>query len=168
VVGYKPCNGGISDLFRLLPVGLSGETERLSLPVSLNHITLIVSDVDRTARMLRYIFDAEEVYDSRGKNYSLSYEKFLSIGGTWIAVMEGSPRAGRSYDHVAFGVPDSEFEKTVSRVKQMGLEIKPGRDRAAGEGRSIYFYDFDNHLFELHTGTLEDRLAAYAGAENGL
>jgi len=31
-----------------------------------------------------------------------------------------------------------------------------------GEGRSIYFYDHDNHLFELHTGNLEERLARYA------
>jgi hypothetical protein len=31
-----------------------------------------------------------------------------------------------------------------------------------GEGQSLYFYDFDNHLFELHTGTLAQRLARYA------
>jgi len=31
-----------------------------------------------------------------------------------------------------------------------------------GEGESLYFYDFDNHLFELHTGTLEERLARYS------
>ncbi|MDP3309636.1 MAG: FosX/FosE/FosI family fosfomycin resistance thiol transferase, partial [Polaromonas sp.] len=24
-----------------------------------------------------------------------------------------------------------------------------------------YFYDFDNHLFELHTGTLDERLRQY-------
>lgn len=136
------------------------------MPVSLNHITFIVGDVERTASLLRYIFDAEEVYDSRGKNYSVSYEKFFTIGNTWFAVMEGDPRPGHSYDHVAFGVPDSEFDEYVSRVKRMGLEIKPGRERVTGEGRSIYFYDYDNHLFELHAGTLEDRLAGYAGTEN--
>ena len=32
-----------------------------------------------------------------------------------------------------------------------------------GEGRSLYFYDDDNHLFELHTGTLEERLQRYEG-----
>lgn len=32
----------------------------------------------------------------------------------------------------------------------------------AREGQSLYLYDFDNHLFELHTGTLEQRLALYA------
>jgi hypothetical protein len=32
--------------------------------------------------------------------------------------------------------------------------------RVEGEGRSLHFYD-DNHLFELHTGTLEERLERY-------
>ncbi|MFZ5563799.1 MAG: hypothetical protein ACOZBW_07070 [Thermodesulfobacteriota bacterium] len=31
-----------------------------------------------------------------------------------------------------------------------------------GEGDSLYFYDFDNQLIELHTGTLNERLNAYA------
>nr|EHU9844980.1 FosX/FosE/FosI family fosfomycin resistance thiol transferase [Listeria monocytogenes] len=43
----------------------------------------------------------------------------------------------------------------------LGVEIKPERPRVQGEGSSIYFYDFDNHLFELHTGTLEERLKRY-------
>ena len=29
------------------------------------------------------------------------------------------------------------------------------------EGQSLYFYDCDNHLFELHSGTLDESLAAY-------
>jgi hypothetical protein len=44
----------------------------------------------------------------------------------------------------------------------MGLEIRPPRRRVPGEGRSLYFYDDDNHLFELHTGTLAERLERYA------
>ena len=34
-----------------------------------------------------------------------------------------------------------------------------------GEGSSLYFYDFDNHLFELDTGTLERRLEHYSKNE---
>ena len=47
----------------------------------------------------------------------------------------------------------------------MGLEIRPPRQRVPGEGRSLYFYDDDNHLFELHTGTLAERLERYATRE---
>jgi len=131
---------------------------------SISHITFIVKDVKRMAQFLRTIFDAEEVYDSERNNFSISYEKFFIVGSTWIAVMEGEALAERSYNHVAFKVPDSEFDEYVTRVKQLGVEVKPGRNRVAGEARSIYFYDYDNHLFELHTGSLHERLLRYSEA----
>ena len=43
----------------------------------------------------------------------------------------------------------------------MGLEASLGRSRVKGEGLSIYFYDYDNHMFELHTGNLQERLERY-------
>lgn len=129
---------------------------------SVSHVTFIVKDIERMEQFLRNIFDAEEVYASVEKNFSISFEKFFMIGGTWVAIMEGARSAVRSYDHVAFKVPDSDFDEYVSRIMQLGLEIKPGRDRVKGEARSIYFYDYDNHLFELHTGTLQERLSSYS------
>ncbi|NUM34043.1 MAG: FosX/FosE/FosI family fosfomycin resistance thiol transferase [Candidatus Brocadiae bacterium] len=129
---------------------------------TISHITIIVRDIEKTGHFLQTIFDAKEVYDSSQKNFSLSYEKFFVVGGVWMAVMEGSPISERSYNHIAFRIPDSEFDEYVSRIKKLGVEIRPGRDRVGGEARSIYFYDYDNHLFELHTGTLDDRLACYS------
>ena len=132
---------------------------------SISHITFIVKDVQRTAAFFRSIFDAEEVYDSSEKNYSTAYEKFFIIGGTWIAVMEGEPLPEKSYNHIAFKVPETDFDAYVLKLQALGVEINEGRSRVQGEGRSIYFYDFDNHLFELHTGTLEERLSRYANAK---
>ncbi|MBI4830039.1 MAG: FosX/FosE/FosI family fosfomycin resistance thiol transferase [Candidatus Lindowbacteria bacterium] len=129
---------------------------------SISHITFIVEDLEKMSRFLREIFDAEEVYDSASKNFSLSREKFFAVGGTWVAVMEGESRPGRSYEHVAFKVADSEFDDYVSRVERLGVDIKRDRGRVEGEARSLYFHDYDNHLFELHTGTLGERLARYA------
>jgi len=128
---------------------------------SISHITFIVKDVKRTADFFRAIFNAKEIYDSSEKNFSASYEKFFIIGGTWIAVMEGETLLERSYNHIAFKVPDTEFDEYVLKVKQLGVEIKAGRNRTEGESRSIYFYDHDNHLFELHSGTLDERLSRY-------
>lgn len=130
---------------------------------SISHVTFIVKDIDRTAHFFRTIFDAEEVYDGAGKNYSISYEKFFVVGGIWVAVMAGEPQSERSYNHVAFKVSDADFDVYLSRIKQHGLEMTPGRKRVEGEARSIYFYDYDNHLFELHTGTLSERIASYDG-----
>jgi catechol 2,3-dioxygenase-like lactoylglutathione lyase family enzyme len=129
---------------------------------SLSHITLIVKDLEKMTRILKTVFDAEEIYSSNGKNYSLSDEKYFMIGETWIAVMKGEPLPEHSYNHIAFKIPEAEFDTYVSRIKECGLEIKPGRKRIEGESRSVYFYDDDNHLFELHTGTLQDRLLRYS------
>ncbi len=128
---------------------------------SVSHITFMVRDIERTGNLLRAVFGAEEIYDSEEKSFSISREKFYLIAGTWIAIMEGDPLPTRSYNHVAFKIPDSEFDDYLARIERLGLEIRPGRDRIKGESRSIYFFDYDNHLFELHTGTLQERLRQY-------
>lgn len=107
---------------------------------------------------------AREVYDSSNHNFSLSHEKFFLLGDTWLAVMVGEPPRERSYQHVAFSVSEHALPHYQARLEVLGVEICPPRSRIEGEGLSLYFYDFDNHLFELHTGTLEQRLARY-GAE---
>lgn len=129
---------------------------------SISHITFLVKDVKRTADLFRFIFNAEEVYDSSDKNFSESYEKFFLVGGTWIAIMEGNSVSERSYNHIAFKIPESDFDDYLWKVRKFGLEIIEGRNRIEGEARSIYFYDYDNHLFELHTGTLSERLSSYS------
>ena len=71
---------------------------------SISHLTFIVKDVKRSADLFRTVFDAKEVYDSAERIFSLAYEKFFLIGGTWIAIMEGDPLSERTYNHVAFKV----------------------------------------------------------------
>ena len=128
---------------------------------SISHITFIVKDVGRSANLYRSIFGAQEVYDSAQKNFSVAYEKFLLIGGTWVAIIEGDPASERSYNHVAFKVSESDLKEYIEKIRKFGLDIVEGRSRIEGEGRSVYFYDFVNHLFELHTGTLSERLSSY-------
>ena len=133
-----------------------------SQPVlSLSHLTFVVRDVERTARLFCEALGAQEVYDSQGRNFSLSREKFLLLGGVWLAFMEGEPTQ-RSYRHAAFAVGEADLPACEARLRTLGAEVKLPRPRVEGEGLSLYFYDFDNHLFELHTGTLAQRLARYA------
>ncbi|EAC6873984.1 FosX/FosE/FosI family fosfomycin resistance thiol transferase [Listeria monocytogenes] len=127
----------------------------------LSHITLIVKDLNKTSTFLREIFDAEEIYSSGNQTFSLSKEKFFLIAGLWICIMEGDSLQERTYNHIAFQIQVEEVDEYIERIKSLGVEIKPERSRVPGEGRSIYFYDFDNHLFELHAGTLEERLKRY-------
>ena len=127
----------------------------------LSHITLVVTDLERSAAVFKDIFDAEEIYDSDNKAFSIAREKFFLVGELWFCLMQGEGLAAPTYNHIAFKIAENDFEKYYEKIKAAGLEILPGRPRVDGEGRSIYFYDHDNHLFELHAGTLEQRLQRY-------
>lgn len=126
----------------------------------ISHITFICGNLEKTTEMLKYIFDAEEIYSSGEKTFSLSKEKFFSIAGIWIAIMEGDA-IEKTYNHIAFEVSEYDLPELRSRIEKLGLTILPSRKREEAEGDSIYFYDYDNHLFELHTGSLTTRLKLY-------
>jgi fosfomycin resistance protein FosX len=128
----------------------------------LSHITIVVTNLERTADFLTRILGAQEVYSSGEHTFSLSPEKFFLIGGIWLAIMEGEELAERSYNHIAFKVSESSLEECRERLIDIGIDFREDRPRVGGEGRSIYFYDYDNHLFELHSGTLQESLLVYA------
>ncbi len=128
----------------------------------LSHLTFVVRDLDRMERILVAVLGARKVFDSGDATFSLSRERFYLAGGVWIAAMEGEPLPSRTYNHVAFKIAEADYERCRARIAALGLDFREGRARVAGEGRSIYFHDHDNHLFELHTGTLAERLARYA------
>lgn len=127
----------------------------------ISHITFVVKNLGQMARFLCEGLGAEEVYDSGNKKFSLSKEKFFLLGGAWIAAMEGESLQDRSYGHLAMKVSSRALPEFGARLRALGGEIKPPRLRVEGEGQSLYFY-FENHLFELHTGTLAHRLRRYA------
>lgn len=127
----------------------------------ISHVTFVVSDIDRMGAMLIDVLDAEEIYASGDATFSISKEKFFLVGGIWIAIMEGPPLPEKTYNHVAFKIAEKDFDAFAERIRASGLQMREDRHRVDGEGRSLYFYDYDNHLFELHTGTLEQRLERY-------
>ena len=132
----------------------------------ISHITFIVKDLDKSARLFTDVLGGQEVYSSGDNKFSISREKFFLVNGVWIALMEGKSLPGRTYNHVAFKVKDEDLEQYSDAIKKLGLDIREPRSRVKGEGRSLYFYDFDNHTFELHTGTLDERLARYERARS--
>lgn len=135
----------------------------------MSHITFIVRDLDRMEEILVSVLGARKVYDSGENTFSVSRERFFLAGEepaqVWLAIMEGESLPTRTYNHVAFKISDADYPACLERVQALGLEVREGRSRVEGEGRSIYFHDHDNHLIELHTGTLAERLQRYAQAK---
>lgn len=126
-----------------------------------SHITFVVKDLNKTTQLFKDLLGAKEVYYSGEKTHSLSKERFFIIGGQWIAVMENKDIVNRTYHHVAFKIKEEHIDTYLNQIKKLNLDMKPPRPRIKGEGYSIYFYDYDNNLFELHTGTLDERLSSY-------
>ena len=75
---------------------------------------------------------------------------------SWI----GDP-ISKSYNHFAFKIDENDMGYFSEKIQSLGLDILPGRNRNNAEGQSLYFYDYDNHLFELHSGNLDERLDYY-------
>lgn len=122
---------------------------------------MVVKDIGMTADLFRKLFDAQEIYSSGSDTHSISKEKFLLINDIWFAIMEGKPLSEKSYNHIALNISENDFDRYATIIKEIGLETIQDRKRITGEGKSLYFYDYDNHLFELHAGSLEERLKSY-------
>ncbi|HBB28238.1 MAG TPA: FosX/FosE/FosI family fosfomycin resistance thiol transferase [Clostridiales bacterium] len=132
----------------------------------ISHVTFVVKNLDKTTELFKEIFEAKEVYYSGDKKHSLFKERFFIIGNQWIAVMEDDNIINRTYHHLAFKISALDVDSYLDKIIALNLELKPPRERVSDEGYSIYFYDYDNNLYELHTETLEKRLRAYKKADN--
>jgi fosfomycin resistance protein FosX len=138
-----------------------GEGEENKMISGLSHLTFIVHDLEKMTRIIVEVLGGQEVYASGVKQHSISPEKFFDVGGIWIAIMQGDPQPTRTYNHVAFKVSPEQLTKAKLAIEALGLDLRESRPRVSGEGQSLYFHDYDNHLLELHTGSLGERLAAY-------
>lgn len=127
----------------------------------LSHITFTVRNADKTAELFKKIFNAKEVYYNGEKKHSLFKERFFMIGGQCITVIQDRNTINRTYHHLAFKISNFDGESYLEKIKNLNLELRKPMNRSIDKEYSIYFYDYDNNLFELHTETLEKRLASY-------
>jgi metallothiol transferase len=124
---------------------------------SINHLCFSVSDLERSITFYQHVFDAKLKVKGRDRAY-------FDLDGLWISLnQEDFDRSSsiRTYTHIAFTIAEEEYESEVRRLEGLEVELFTGRPRDDRDKKSIYFLDPDGHMFELHTGTLHDRLAFY-------
>lgn len=116
----------------------------------INHITLAVSDVERSLTFYRDLLGLEvrAVWPEGA---------YLEAGSLWLCLSldkETRSAAHPDYSHIAFTVEEDDFESLSARLVA-GCDIWK-QDRS--EGASTYFLDPDGHKLEIHVGSLSSRL----------
>jgi catechol 2,3-dioxygenase-like lactoylglutathione lyase family enzyme len=116
----------------------------------LNHLTLAVTDLERSFRFYVDILGAEpQARWARGA--------YLSIGPLWLCLSLDAARQSPSADYTHYAFSSDSFAEDAARLRSAGVvEWR----RNISEGDSVYFLDPDGHQLELHDGNLASRLTA--------
>jgi catechol 2,3-dioxygenase-like lactoylglutathione lyase family enzyme len=117
---------------------------------SISHIALVVKDPARTAALFHDLFGARAVEREDEEGH---LETFVRLGDTWIAVVAAPVQRARTGDHIAFRATPEILEATAAKLQTMGREFIRARS-----DRALYFFDYDDHVFELDTEDLDHEL----------
>lgn len=119
---------------------------------SISHIALVVKDPARTAALFHDLFSARivERQDEEGH-----LETFVRLGGIWIVLVGASVQRARTGDHIAFRATPELLEATAAKLQAMGREFIRARSN-----RALYFFDYDDHVFELDAEEIDEELGS--------
>ncbi len=117
---------------------------------SISHIALVVKDPARTAALFHDLFGVRAIEREDEEGH---VETFVKVAGTWIVLVGASVQRARTGDHIAFRATPEMIDATIAKLQRMGREFIRARSN-----RALYFFDYDDHVFELDTEDLDKDL----------
>ncbi|CZX09537.1 MULTISPECIES: fosfomycin resistance glutathione transferase [Enterobacteriaceae] len=119
----------------------------------LNHLTLAVSDIQRSISFYRDLLGlpVHAIWNNGA---------YLSCGELWLCLSLDRSRQYISpqdsdYTHYAFTIEGEDFEVFARKLVEAGTIMWK---QNTSEGESVYFLDPDGHKLEAHSGDLLQRL----------
>lgn len=114
----------------------------------LNHITIAVSDLDRSLVFYTELLGMKGHVRWDGGAY-------LSLGDIWFCLSCDKASPSQDYSHIALDIPEQDYEAFVEKLRLANVvEWKQNKS----EGNSLYFLDPDGYKLEIHCGNLQARL----------
>ena len=115
---------------------------------SISHIALVVKEPARTAALFHDLFGAKVVERQDDEGH---LETFVRLGGIRIVLVGAPVQRARTGDHIAFHATPEILEATVAKLQAMGREFIRARSN-----RALYFFDYDDHVFELDSEDVDE------------
>ncbi|MFN8769483.1 MAG: VOC family protein [Neisseriaceae bacterium] len=115
----------------------------------INHITLVVSDIDQSFNFYKNILGFKPLCKWDNGAYFL-------VGEDWFCLnVDKNIRINAGYTHYAFTVTADEFEEVCKHLTKSNVTTFKEN---TSPGDSIYFLDPDGHKLEIHTGDWKTRI----------
>lgn len=121
-----------------VPAGRISEEEPVVQPVGLDHIMLIVADLEPTAAFYRRFFGMEAL---RTKNPERAW---FDAAGTRLGLEQASGGRQPGVDHFCVKVANLDRGTTPDKLRKLGVEMAPSNDEGL-----LRFRDPDGILVEL-------------------
>lgn len=124
---------------------------------SINHITLSVTNIQRSLQFYRDILGAKPLC-------KWQHGAYLELGGIWLCLNyqpEFKANPHPDYTHIAWSIEGAEFKSLVAKIISSGANIF---QQNSSEGESLYFCDPDGHKLELHLGDWRSRIKSKKNA----
>jgi catechol 2,3-dioxygenase-like lactoylglutathione lyase family enzyme len=108
-------------------------------PVTLNHASLIVSDLDRSVAFYRNAFGLTVKSTQQGGVN-------LAVGDAFLGIYQAGPNATPHINHFCFGLRNFDGARTVAALEAKGL---PAESRTRDGVTQVYTADPDNLRIQL-------------------
>jgi catechol-2,3-dioxygenase len=113
--------------------------------------SLYFDDLDRAAQFYQELFGFTVIAEDhriRALRVREGQVLLLFKRGASVSAEQFPNHDGSGALHLAFSIPESEFQAWEKRLREMKIPIEQHKKWELG-GQSLYFRDLENHLLEL-------------------